>query len=84
LFLYGVYSLIFTGGIGERSSEVRAAICNRLTYLGINIYSRSNDTHNRLISHPKATCSVHVVPTDEEQLIAQRTVEALPDRLSTS
>ena len=40
--LGGTDSLVFTAGVGEISSEIRAAICSALDFLGIKVSSELN------------------------------------------
>ena len=73
----GVDAITFTGGIGENSNAVRAWICNRLTYLGVEINEEVNNKRSRderLISTPEATVAVAVIPTNEELMIARETL----------
>jgi acetate kinase len=73
----GVDAITFTGGIGENSNTVRSWICNRLTYLGVNLDPAINDKRSRderLISTPESTVAVAVIPTNEELMIARETL----------
>ncbi|MBP9852874.1 MAG: acetate kinase [Patescibacteria group bacterium] len=69
----GLNSLIFTGGIGERSAEIRHRICKRLAFLGIQIDSQRNGEHARLISSRESDVGVHVIHTNEAIAIAKAT-----------
>jgi acetate kinase len=74
----GADALIFTGGIGENSAEIRAHICERLTNLGIEIDPVRNERpskDDREIGSSKVP--VWVVPTDEELLIARDTLRCV-------
>lgn len=42
----GTDAIIFTGGIGENSAEIRAMICEKLNWLGIELDSELNENHN--------------------------------------
>jgi len=75
--LGGVDSLIFSGGIGEQSSELRSRICRGLDYMGIVIDSTANEQHAFLISAEHSAVGVHVIATDEAQVIATQTIELL-------
>jgi len=67
----GVDALIFSGGIGERSPEVRAGICDGLEFLGLNLDLRANSNATPIISSPNSRIKVRVIPTDEEIMIAR-------------
>ncbi len=70
----GIDALVFTAGIGENASDIRAEVCEDLTFLGIELVAELNAIRSdtpRIIS--KGTCSVLVVPTNEELQIARAT-----------
>jgi len=71
--LNGLDTLIFTGGIGEHSAPVRHEVCAGLGYLGIELDARKNVEHRDIISTPTSTCSVRVVRTNEDLMIARHT-----------
>ena len=73
----GLDVLVFTAGVGENSPEMRAAACEGLGFLGIEIDAGSNKNARGVeadIGAPGARVRVLVVPTDEERLIADQTV----------
>lgn len=71
----GVDAIIFTAGIGENSSNTRAAICEYFEYLGVNINAEANMKRGKdiLISTADSPVSVFVIPTNEELVIARDT-----------
>ncbi|MEM7409802.1 MAG: acetate/propionate family kinase [Myxococcota bacterium] len=71
--LDGLDALVFTGGIGERSAEVRARACGRLAWLGIALSAEANAAHAERIEAPGSAIAVAVVATDEEAVIAEQT-----------
>jgi acetate kinase len=71
--LGGLDTLVFTGGIGERAAPVRWETCQGLAHLGIRLDERRNETHAAIISVPDSACTVRVVPTDEDLVIARHT-----------
>ena len=71
--LGGVDSIIFTGGIGENSPEIRKRICNDLLYLGIQFDLSQNETNSSTISIAGAPTTVRVIKTKEELMIARHT-----------
>ena len=72
--LGGLDSLIFSGGIGENSPEVRRQVCEGLEYLGVELDDGRNEAGERLISTPSSTTCVRVIRTDEETMIAREVV----------
>ncbi len=82
--LGGIDALVFCGGIGEHSSLVRARICERLGWMGIEIDHARNAANERIVSTGLARTTVMVVPTNEELIIASSARAAIgcadPDR----
>jgi len=71
--LGGLETLIFTAGIGEHQPEIRAAVCQQLAWLGVGIDSEVNASAQgefKVLSQPASRVTVLVVPTNEEQIIA--------------
>lgn len=78
--LGGVDILLFTGGVGENQFECRAAVCEGLEYMGIEMNKELNAKirgTETIISAPESKVKVLVIPTDEELLIASDTVAIL-------
>jgi acetate kinase len=71
--LGGIDTLVFTGGIGERAAPVREDTCRGLEHLGIQIDHTRNARHDPVISVLGSTCTVRIVPTDEDLMIARHT-----------
>jgi acetate kinase len=75
--LSGLDCLIFTAGIGEHAPPVRAAICARLGWLGVEIDDFANQHHAAVISTASSRVVVRVIPTDEEAMIARHCIEII-------
>ena len=75
----GVDAIVFTAGVGENNPNIRKAVCDHLTFLGIQIGDGANDVcgQEKIISTPDSAVKVLVVPTNEELAIARETVEVL-------
>ena len=71
--LNGLDTLVFTGGIGERAAEVRAEICSGLEYLGVALDTAANNENAQVISQPGTKCTIRVLQTDEDLMIAHHT-----------
>ncbi|MDQ6852984.1 MAG: acetate/propionate family kinase [Actinomycetota bacterium] len=71
--LGGLDTVVFTGGIGEKSAVVRAEICRGLQHLGVELDDQLNEAHDSVISAPGSDCVVRVVHTDEDLVIARHT-----------
>lgn len=73
----GIDALVFCGGIGENSRLVRARICERLGWMGIEIDHSRNAANSRVISSEMSRTTVMVVPTNEELVIARAARRAI-------
>ena len=69
--LGGLDTLVFTGGIGEKSPAIRSRICAGLEYLGIELNQRANADDEIFLSAENARVGVYAIPTDEEWMIAR-------------
>lgn len=70
-------AVVFTGGIGEHSAQVRATALGGLGGLGIEVDPTRNVAHEQVISGDGASIAVLVIPTDEELEIARQTAEVV-------
>ncbi|MFO1025131.1 MAG: acetate/propionate family kinase [Acetobacteraceae bacterium] len=73
----GVDGVVFTAGIGESSALIRDRVCRGCAWLGIELDAEANLRGDGRITTRGSRPSAWVIPTDEEQMIAQHTVEAL-------
>jgi acetate kinase len=75
----GVDAIVFTAGIGEHAPEVRVRALTDMEFLGIEIDVEKNDNQNigdgMEISKETSKVKVFVIPTNEELMIAQETLE---------
>ena len=73
--LGGLDTLVFTGGIGEHRDEVRAEVCRGLEHLRDPDRPDRNARHDAIVGD--GACTVQVVPTDEDLMIARHARRAL-------
>jgi acetate kinase len=71
--LGGLDALVFTGGIGEHSAELRARVCRGAAWLGVELCEASNAGHGPRISTLDSSASAWTIPTNEELTIARHT-----------
>jgi len=74
--LNGLDCVVFTGGIGENSSTVRAMVCKNMDFLGVSINDELNAKTRATetdMSTPAARVRTIVMPTNEELVIARDT-----------
>lgn len=79
--LGGLDLVSFSGGIGEHDSILRSAVCQKLSWLGIELdeeLNRSATANFTLkISTARSRIEIWVVPTDEGLMIAKEAVNLL-------
>ena len=75
--LGGLDTLVFTGGIGERAAPVRWEVCRGLEHLGVHLDAERNGAHAPVISAAESRCTVRVIPTNEDLMIARHTRQVL-------
>ena len=77
----GADAIVFTGGIGENSAEIRARIAAPLGFLGIALDPAKNAAavggQEGDVSTDGARVRTFVIPTNEELLIARDTVRCV-------
>ncbi len=81
----GADAVIFTGGIGENSPEIRARICAGLEWAGLTLDKAENEQtvgRERRISSGESRLAAFVIPTDEELLIARDTARCVSGRVN--
>lgn len=70
----GLDALVFTAGLGENQFNIRRLVCEKMSYLGIEIDEEKNRNFPRGvafdITKPGATVATWIIPTDEEYMIA--------------
>ena len=75
--LGGLDALVFTAGIGEHSAAVRARVCAAAAWLGVEIDDKVNRANAGRIDSAGSRVAVHVIPTDEELMLARHACEQL-------
>jgi len=74
----GIDALVFTGGIGEHSSEIREAICSPLNFLGFALDPLANKTGTSNIDNERSK-PILVIPADEEAMIHCLCLSFIPE-----
>jgi acetate kinase len=75
--LGGLNAIVFTAGIGENEPRIRAAICERLAWLGLEFDAAANAANAEVITAASSRIIGFVIPTDEEQVIADEALSVL-------
>jgi len=69
--LGGLDMLIFAGGIGEHSAQVRSGVCEGLRFLGILIDEQRNESNQGTVSDSSSAVGVSIVTSQEDRQIAR-------------
>jgi acetate kinase len=79
LLLGGADAIVFTGGIGENSPAMRAAICANLDWFGIAVDPKVNSfaKGERRIDALGSRVQLWTMPTNEELIVARQTLALL-------
>jgi len=83
----GADAVVFTGGIGENSPDVRARICAGMEWAGLHLDAAKNE---ETVGRESQICTddsrllAYAIPTDEELLIARDTVRVILGELHPS
>ncbi|MDC3412659.1 acetate kinase [Aquibacillus sp. 3ASR75-11] len=74
--MHGIDAIIFTAGVGENSSEIRARVLKGLEFMGVYWDPALNSIRGKetFINYPHSPVKVIVIPTNEEVMIARDTV----------
>lgn len=75
--LNGADAVVFTAGIGEHQPEIREAVCARLGWFGIALDDAANKKSAEKISSAQSRIAALVIPTDEQQVIAEEMLAVL-------
>jgi acetate kinase len=75
LLLNGADAVVFTGGIGENSPTIRAAVCERLDWFGIRLDPvRNGEARGEAPIHDHGSrAQLWIMPTNEEVVVARQT-----------
>ena len=75
--LGGLDALVFTGGVGENATAIRARVCADAAWLGLQLDDEANRRGGPRISTAASSVAAWIVPTDEELTIARHTQRLL-------
>jgi len=83
----GLDNLVFTGGVGENSPDVRALTCQGMEYLGIKIDQNKNLAAKAVeadVAADDSRARILVIPTNEELVIARDTLRLMNQQKSNN
>jgi acetate kinase len=77
--LDGADVIAFTGGVGENSPHIRAAVCKDLRWSGVELDSDCNVTAagEALVSRDSSRVAIWILPTNEELVVARHVKQLL-------
>jgi acetate kinase len=82
VLLGGADAIVFTGGIGENSTSMRAAVCKDLAWFGIHLDAAKNESAKgeARIDAANSRVQLWIMPTNEELIVARQTRDCLASR----
>jgi acetate kinase len=82
--LGGIDALIFTAGVGERSTEIRKRVCQKLKYLGLDLDPASNENcqPDADIATLASTVRILVIATREDLTIMRETLRLVASSMT--
>jgi acetate kinase len=78
--LGGLDGIVFTGGVGEHQPQIRNAVCGHLAWLGVAVNDAANSQNATRIDASGSQIPIFIIPTDEEQVIADEARSILATR----
>jgi acetate kinase len=79
ILMEGIGAITFTGGIGQKDSDLRAKVLNSLEFLGMEIDSEKNENHDQIISGSTSKIKALVLDTNEEIVVARETLKVIQE-----
>jgi acetate kinase len=79
ILMEGIDAITFTGGIGQKDSDLRAKVLNSLEFLGMEIDSEKNENHDQIISGSTSKIKALVLDTNEEIVVARETLKVIQE-----
>lgn len=73
----GLDGVVFTAGIGEHQPAIRAAVLEKLSWLGFSLDATANERGGPLLTLAESQSEAYVIPTDEESVIARQALRFL-------
>ena len=67
----GLDAVVFTGGIGENAFQIRERVCQKMTFLGMELDATRNRENGQVISTDRSRVRLFVIPTNEELMMAR-------------
>ena len=77
VLLEGLDAITFTGGIGQRDTELRLEVLRSLAFLGVNVDEKRNAVPETIISAADSAVKALVIETNEEIVVARETVRVI-------
>ncbi len=77
VIMEGVDVIVFTGGIGQKDSELREEVLNSLTFIGMKLDFEKNNSSEKIVSADDSKIKALVIETNEEIVVARETVNVI-------
>ncbi|WP_170326566.1 acetate/propionate family kinase [Ruegeria arenilitoris] len=75
--LEGIDALVFTGGVGENSAQIRQLVCDGMRWIGIDMDHNRNADGGTVLSTDFSRVRILAIPTNEEMVIARAAAQIM-------
>lgn len=75
--MQGLDAVVFTGGIGENARDVRASICEHLSWTGAQLDPPRNTQNGTALHQDNSPVAIYRIPAQEERMIARNALNLL-------
>ncbi|MFY2825537.1 acetate/propionate family kinase [Ruegeria sp. MALMAid1280] len=75
--LEGIDALVFTGGVGENSAQIRQQVCDGMRWIGIDMDHNRNADGGTVLSTDFSRVRILTIPTNEEMVIARAAAQMM-------
>jgi len=76
----GCDAVVFTGGIGEHATPIRARIAQGLDWMGAALDAQANDSNATQLHQPSSALGLWIIPAEEERVIASDVLALLDSK----
>jgi acetate kinase len=80
ILMEGIDALVFTGGIGQKDYLLREEVLKSMSFLGLILDNKNNESNNEIISSKNSKIKVLVLETNEELVVARETQKVILER----
>ena len=77
VLMEGLDAVTFTGGIGQKDSDLRKRVLDSLGFLGLELDEQANQNHDTMLTTKNSRVKALVLDTNEEIVVARETMKVI-------